>query len=48
VATKLRQAKQLSDAYKIDGVPTLGIQGRYFTSARWPVAMSGRWRWPTS
>jgi protein dithiol oxidoreductase (disulfide-forming) len=32
VATKMRQAKQLSDAYRIDGVPTLGIHGRYMTS----------------
>lgn len=32
VATKVRQAKQLSDAYKIDGVPALGVQGRYYTS----------------
>jgi thiol:disulfide interchange protein DsbA len=32
VATKVRQAKQLSEAYKIDGVPTLGIHGRWFTS----------------
>lgn len=32
VATKLRQAKQLFEAYKIDGVPTLGIHGRWFTS----------------
>jgi thiol:disulfide interchange protein DsbA len=32
VQTKVRQAKQLSEAYKIDGVPSLGIQGRYFTS----------------
>ncbi|MFO1222547.1 MAG: thiol:disulfide interchange protein DsbA/DsbL [Burkholderiaceae bacterium] len=32
VATKLKQGRQLADAYKIDGVPTLGIQGRYFTS----------------
>jgi protein dithiol oxidoreductase (disulfide-forming) len=32
VATKLRQGKQLADAYKIDGVPTLGIHGRFFTS----------------
>jgi thiol:disulfide interchange protein DsbA len=29
---KVRQAKQLADAYKIDGVPTLGIGGRFFTS----------------
>lgn len=32
VATKVRQAKQAFDAYKIDGVPTLGIHGRWFTS----------------
>lgn len=32
VATKLRQAKQATDAYKIDGVPALGIHGRWFTS----------------
>jgi len=32
VASKFRQARQLADAYKIDGVPTLGIHGRYFTS----------------
>lgn len=33
VATKVRQAKALTDGYKIDGVPALGIQGRYFTSS---------------
>lgn len=32
VATKVRQGKQLSEAYKIDGVPTMGIHGRWFTS----------------
>ena len=32
VATKLRQAKLAADAYKIDGVPALGIHGRWFTS----------------
>ena len=32
VASKAQQAKQLSEAYKIDGVPALGIQGRFFTS----------------
>jgi len=32
VARKVRQGKQLSDAYKIDGVPALGIHGRWFTS----------------
>jgi thiol:disulfide interchange protein DsbA len=33
VQTKARQASQLAQAYKIDGVPAIGIQGRYFTSA---------------
>ena len=32
VATKIRQAKQLAEGYKIDGVPTLGIHGRFMTS----------------
>jgi protein dithiol oxidoreductase (disulfide-forming) len=31
-ATKVRQGKQLADAYRIDGVPTLGIHGRWVTS----------------
>ena len=35
--TKATKAKQLTDAYKIDGVPALGIQGRFFTSG----AMAG-------
>ena len=32
VNTKGNRARQLSQEYKIDGVPTLGVQGRYFTS----------------
>lgn len=32
VQTKTVRAKQLSDAYKIDGVPSMGIGGRFFTS----------------
>lgn len=32
VATKIRQSRQLSDAYRIEGVPTLGIHGRFMTS----------------
>jgi len=32
VQTKCRQARTLADAYKIDGVPTVGIAGLYFTS----------------
>jgi protein dithiol oxidoreductase (disulfide-forming) len=33
VQTKARQAAQLAQAYKLDGVPAIGIQGRYLTSA---------------
>lgn len=33
VQTKVRQAKQLAEAYKIEGVPTLGVQGRWTTSS---------------
>jgi len=32
VASKLRQARALADGFHIDGVPTLGVQGRYMTS----------------
>lgn len=32
VSTKVRKATQLQNAYAIDGVPSLGIHGRYFTS----------------
>ena len=32
VATKCNQAKQLANTYKLDGVPTLAVQGRFITS----------------
>lgn len=32
VATKARKSTQLQDSYAVDGVPALGISGRYFTS----------------
>jgi thiol:disulfide interchange protein DsbA len=32
IDTKANRARQLSDANKIDGVPSLGVNGRYFTS----------------
>ena len=32
VQTKMRQAKQLADAYKIEGVPAIGVHGRFYTS----------------
>ena len=33
VNTKANRARQLSDAYKIDGTPAMGIQGRFYTGA---------------
>jgi thiol:disulfide interchange protein DsbA len=33
VQSKVRQAKQLAEAYHVDGVPMLGIQGRWTTGA---------------
>lgn len=32
VNNKVLQAKQLSEAYRIDGVPALGVQGRFYTN----------------
>lgn len=32
VQSKARQASQLSEAYKIDGVPAIGVHGRFYTS----------------
>lgn len=33
VSSQVRKATALQDAYAVDGVPALGIHGRYFTSA---------------
>ena len=33
VSTKVRKASQLQDSYQVDGVPALGVAGRYYTSA---------------
>lgn len=32
VSGKLKRAAQMAEAYKLDGVPALGVAGRYFTS----------------
>jgi thiol:disulfide interchange protein DsbA len=32
IQAKLKQANQLVDGYKIDGVPAIGVQGRFYTS----------------
>jgi thiol:disulfide interchange protein DsbA len=31
VSTKAREAKQLQDQYQVDGVPALGVAGRFYT-----------------
>lgn len=31
VSTKARRAKQLQDQYEVDGVPAMGVAGRYYT-----------------
>lgn len=33
VSTKARRAKQLQDQYEVDGVPALGVAGRFYTDA---------------
>ena len=33
VNTKATRARQLAEAYKIDGVPALGVHGRFYTAA---------------
>lgn len=33
VSTKARRAKQLQDQYQVDGVPALGVAGRWYTDA---------------
>jgi len=33
ISTKARRAKQLQDQYEVDGVPALGVAGRYYTDA---------------
>lgn len=37
VVARVKQMRQLAESYRIDGVPTLGVQGRYLTT----VGMAG-------
>jgi protein dithiol oxidoreductase (disulfide-forming) len=39
VSTKVRKATQLQDSYKVDGVPALGVGGRYYTSVEQAKSM---------
>ena len=39
VSTKARKATQLQDAYKVGGVPALGIAGRYYTDGAMAQSM---------
>ncbi|MGQ3053127.1 MAG: thiol:disulfide interchange protein DsbA/DsbL [Roseateles sp.] len=43
VVTKCQQAEKLSEAYRIDGVPSIGVAGRFLTS---PSQSSGGQRLP--
>lgn len=40
VQTKSRQAKTLAEAYRIDGVPALGVNGQYYTSGSMAGSLS--------
>lgn len=39
VSTKVRKATQLQDFYQVDGVPALGVGGKYFTSGQLAKSM---------
>ncbi len=39
VSTKVRKASQLQDSYQVDGVPALGVAGRYYTSSEQAKSM---------
>lgn len=39
VSTKVRKATQLQDAYKLEGVPALGIAGRHYTDGTMAQSM---------
>jgi thiol:disulfide interchange protein DsbA len=47
VQTKAAQARQLSQAYKIDAVPALGIHGRFYTTGTMAGGNDRMPRWPT-
>ena len=38
--TRIRRALQLQDAYQIDGVPSLGVAGRFYTDAEMAGSMT--------
>ncbi|MBC3863991.1 thiol:disulfide interchange protein DsbA/DsbL [Undibacterium jejuense] len=40
--SKLTRAKQLADAYQIDGVPTIAVDGRFVTSPAQAISTVGR------
>jgi thiol:disulfide interchange protein DsbA len=39
VATKATKAKQLQDAYKVEGVPAIGVAGRFYTDGTYAKSM---------
>ncbi len=40
VVTEVRRSTQLQEQYKVDGVPSLGVAGRYFTSGSLATSMA--------
>jgi thiol:disulfide interchange protein DsbA len=43
-AGKLKRAQQLQDAYKVEGVPALGVAGRFYTDATYAKSMDAALR----
>ena len=43
-AGKLKRALQLQDAYKVEGVPALGVAGRFYTDATYAKSMDSALR----
>ena len=41
---KLKRAQQLQDAYKVEGVPALGVAGRFYTDATYAKSMDAALR----
>jgi len=39
VANQVRKAKQLQDAYQVEGVPSMGVAGRYYTDGTMAKSM---------
>ena len=47
-ATKMTRATQLTNAYKVEGVPAMGVAGRFLTEGTTKACKSWMLWWPTS